>query len=254
MPDEAYAVHRGHGVLMPVLECRAARDLAKPTRSQSISTCLQGSGDVIRDTNPGKQAMAGFYMNEKFGAWQVGDDPDQGAVQFKLLFPDRTKSPSQYEARPGQPTYGDPQIVAIRVVGDFMSALGLMNWDGGSAPAMTKTPHPKGTVWTYRTPVELPQGFYQYKYLVTFANGTTRDVPDPCTRYGGSSDQNSGFVIGGSSPSDNLVPPVAGGRKNPRDLVVYELNIDDFTDQYRGLKAPVAAVRDRLDYTRLFKA
>jgi 1,4-alpha-glucan branching enzyme len=103
-------------------------------------------------------------------------------------------------------------------------------------------------VWTYQTPVALPKGFYQYKYLVTFANGTNRKVADPCTRYGGPADQNSGFVIGGSSPADNVVPPVAGGRKHLRDLVVYELNIDDFTEQYRGSKAPADAVRDRLDY------
>jgi 1,4-alpha-glucan branching enzyme len=192
--------------------------------------------------------MAGFYMSERFGAWQVGDDPDKGAVQFKLFFPDRNKAPEQYEARPGQPTYGDPQITAIRVVGDFMPALGLAAWDWANGPAMTKTSHAKGTVWTYQTPVELPKGFYQYKYLVTFANGTSRKVPDPCTRYGGPADQNSGFVIGGSSPADNVVPPVAGSRKHLRDLVVYELNIDDFTEQYRGSKAPVEAVRDRLDY------
>jgi 1,4-alpha-glucan branching enzyme len=192
--------------------------------------------------------MAGFYMSERFGAWQVGDDPDKGAVQFKLFFPDRNKAPEQYEARPGQPTYGDPQITAIRVVGDFMPALGLSTWDWANGPAMTKTSHAKGTVWTYQTPVELPKGFYQYKYLVTFANGTSRKIPDPCTRYTGPADQSSGFVIGGSSPADNVVPPVAGGRKHLRDLVVYELNIDDFTEQYRGSKAPVQAVRDRLDY------
>jgi 1,4-alpha-glucan branching enzyme len=192
--------------------------------------------------------MAGFYMSEHFGAWQVGDDPDKGAIEFKLFFPDRAKAPLQYEARPGQHSYGDPQIAAIRVVGDFMPALGLSSWDWANGPAMTKTDHPKGAVWTYRTPVELPLGFYQYKYFVTFADGTRRKVPDPCTRYGAPADQNSGIVIGGSAPADNVVPPVAGGRKHLRDLVVYELNIDDFTEQFRGLTAPVEAVRERLDY------
>jgi 1,4-alpha-glucan branching enzyme len=33
-----------------------------------------------------------------------------------------------------------------------------------------------------------------------------------------------------------------------RDLVVYELMIDDFTDEYRGYRAPLDAVQDRLDY------
>ena len=54
-------------------------------------------------------------MSERFGAWQVGEDPGKGVVQFKLFFPDRNKAPEQYEARPGQSTYGDPQIMAIRL-------------------------------------------------------------------------------------------------------------------------------------------
>jgi 1,4-alpha-glucan branching enzyme len=191
---------------------------------------------------------AGFYMLEQFGAWQVGDDHDQGAVRFKLFFPDRSRSPTQYEARAGKPTYGDPQISGIRVVGDFMSKLGLKDWDWANGLVMARTDHAKGTVWVYQTPVELPQGFYQYKYHVTFKDGSTRKVPDPCTRYGGTAGQNSGFVVGGSSPADNVVAPVAGGRKHLRDLVVYELNIDDFTEQYRGLESPAQAVRDRLDY------
>ena len=72
-----------------------------------------------------------------------------------------------------------------------------------------------------------------------------RKVSDPCTRYGGSENQNSALVIGGSDPA---VAPLAGGRKHLRDLVVYELMIDDFTDEYRGARAPLDAVRDKLDY------
>src|SRR5205823_13269696 len=44
------------------------------------------------------------------------------------------------------------------------------------------------------------------------------------------------------------VAPLAGGRKHLRDLIVYELMIDDFTDEYRGARAPLDAVRDKLDY------
>jgi hypothetical protein len=47
--------------------------------------------------------MAGFYMDERFGAWQVGNDPNQGAVQFKLFFPDRAKSPSLTSPVPVSP-------------------------------------------------------------------------------------------------------------------------------------------------------
>ena len=192
--------------------------------------------------------MAGFYMEERFGAWQIGEDTNQGAVEFNLFFPDRDKAPLQYGVRADRPNYGNSQIESIRVVGDFMPSLGLKAWDWSNGPSMTKTPHPKGWVWSYRTPDALPSGFYEYKYYLTFADGVARKVPDPCARYGGSTNQNSGFVIGGSRPSDHRVPPVNGGRKHLRDLVVYELNIDDFTANYRRSKAPVAAVQDRLDY------
>ncbi len=43
--------------------------------------------------------MAGLYMQKRFGAWQVGDNSDKGAVQFKLFFPGREKDPNQYESR-----------------------------------------------------------------------------------------------------------------------------------------------------------
>lgn len=189
-----------------------------------------------------------MYMTDRFGAWQVGDDPQQGAVEFKLFLPDRAHDPEQYEARPSQPGYGDPQIATVQAVGDFMRHLGWPDWNWDRAPQLTRAPHAQGWVWTYRTPQPLPQGFYEYKYLVTFRDGRRRLVGDPCTRYGGSVCQNSGFVIGGSRPQDNVVQPLAGGRKPLRDLIMYELMIDDFTDGYRGQRAPLDAVRDRLDY------
>jgi hypothetical protein len=180
--------------------------------------------------------MTEMYMSEHFGAWQVGNDPNQGAVEFKLFFPDRSKDSSQYEDKGG--TYGDPQIASIQVVGDFQAKLGQPAWDIGQAPKMQKVAHPKGWVWTYRTPIDLPAGFYEYKYYVTFNSGETRYVGDPCTRYGGSVNQNSAFVIGGSSPADNQIKPLKHGRKHLRDLIVYELMIDDFTDEYRSHRAP----------------
>ena len=78
--------------------------------------------------------MAGFYMDERFGAWQVGNNPNQGAVQFKLSFPDHAKSPSQYVTRPNQPNYANPQITSIRVVGDFMPSWGCKAGIGSMAP------------------------------------------------------------------------------------------------------------------------
>lgn len=197
-----------------------------------------------------------MYMQEKFGAWQVGTDPNQGVVAFNLFFPDRTVDASQYDATRwiGEsenswqvPDFGDPKIDSISVVGSFQSVLGQPAWDKTTAPMLVRQPHPKGHRWTYQTPIELPADFYEYKYVVRFQNGTERTLGDPCSRYGGRNNQNSGFVIGGSH---TVVRPLAGSRRHLRDLVIYELMIDDFTDEYRADRAPLDAVRDKLDYLR----
>jgi 1,4-alpha-glucan branching enzyme len=188
-----------------------------------------------------------MYMTEKFGAWQVGDHPERGNAEFKIFFPDRAKDGSQYEAERKNsagklvPDFGDPRIVSIQVAGDFQQS----KWDFAAAPHLIKEAHPKGWAWRFRTEGELPAGFYQYKYRVIFEDGTERITSDPCTRYGGSENQNAGLVIGGSL---SVVPPLAGERKRLRDLVVYELMIDDFTDEYRGARAPLDAVRSKLDH------
>jgi 1,4-alpha-glucan branching enzyme len=193
-----------------------------------------------------------MYMDNRFGAWQVGADPAKGAIEFKLFFPDRN-NPAQVDlANPnaaGRPTtYGDPRIQSIQVAGDFQAALGQSNWDFANAPQLTKAATAAGAVWSYVTPLELPADFYEYKYFVTFQDGTTRIVGDPCARYGGKENQNSAVVVGGSAPGQNVVRLLKHGRKHLRDLVVYELMIDDFTDEYRGFRAPLDAVRDKLDY------
>jgi 1,4-alpha-glucan branching enzyme len=188
-----------------------------------------------------------MYMSERFGAWQVGDDPDRGRVEFKIFIPDRAKESSQYEATRKDsagklvPDFGDPKIASIQVAGDFQKN----EWNFATAPSLKRKAHEKGWVWSFRTEEELPAEFYQYKYQVTFEDGTKRVTSDPCTRYGGSEKQNSGFVIGGSVVD---VLPLAGGRKHLRDLVVYELMIDDFTDEFRGARAPLDAVRSKLDH------
>ncbi len=200
-----------------------------------------------------------LYMKERFGSWQIGTDPHKGKVEFKLFFPDISRDPSQYNlddwkykkldkngkeidvVEPKPPNYGKTNIASIQVIGDFQSS----PWDKATAPAMTKSSHAKGTLWTYRTPLDLPAGFYEYKYFVTYNDGEQRYISDPCARYGGSKDLNSAFVIGGSF---STVTPIVGGRKNLRDLVVYELMIDDFTDEFRGVKAPLDAVTEKLDY------
>lgn len=208
-------------------------------------------------------------MSERFGSWQIGNDSSGGQVQFKIFFPDIAADPSQYittnttftennevQTFVKPPEYGDPQIDSIKVIGDFQTELGQTAWDISTAPNMTKAPHPKGAVWSYTTSVSLPEGFYEYQYFVTFDTGETRIVSDPCARYGGSrnldaiaenprDNLNAGIVVGGST---STVTPLPGGRKHLRDLIVYELNLDNFTDEFRGIRAPLDAVIDKLDH------
>lgn len=172
-----------------------------------------------------------FYMQERLGAWQTSGDETSGNVSFKLFFPSGF----------------DPQIQSVRVGGSFQHHLGTPDWDFDAGPPLQRNIRQEGDFWTFSTTHPLPAGFYEYKYAVTFTDGTTRIVSDPCTRYGGTSHQNAGFVIGGSRPEDNIVQPLAQ-RKPLRELVVYEMHIDDFTDEYRGVRAPLDAVTDKLDY------
>ncbi len=173
-------------------------------------------------------------MYENFGAVV-----DNGQVTFKLFLPDNQVEASQYVRG------GDPRISEIRVAGSFQHLVGGTDWDADSAPLLTKTEHDKGWLWTTTLDSALPEGFYEYKYFVTFQNGTDRWVTDPCTKYGGAGDfENSGFAVGGNRM---VVQPLAQ-RKPPQDLIIYELMIDDFTAEFRGDRAPLDAIHDRLDY------
>lgn len=172
-------------------------------------------------------------MKERLGAWQVGDSRTGGKVEFKLFFPKGF----------------DPQIRSIRVAGDFQEQISnVSNWNFRSGLPLESTAHEEGTLWICSTEEELDAGFYQYKYLVEFIDGESRIVSDPCTRYGGENNQNAGFVIGGSRPSDNIVAPLAHGRELQRNLIIYEMHLDDFTRDFRKRKAPLEAAIDKLDY------
>lgn len=171
-------------------------------------------------------------MYEQFGATVAGS-----GVTFRLFFPDIAIDPSQY-------VRGDiPHIRGIRVVGTFQSALGETDWDISGGVPLTKGAHTHGHLYSASLP-RLPDGFYEYKFFVEFENHTTRWCSDPCSRYDGSELQNSGFVVGGNRMA---VTPIAA-RKPLKDLVVYELMLDDFTAQYRGNRAPLDAVRDKIPY------
>jgi 1,4-alpha-glucan branching enzyme len=198
-----------------------------------------------------------MYMdgaNKQFGAWRLNDAAMSSAVKFSIFFPDRAKDPGQYASKPQDKNgnvlqianYGNPQIKSIHVAGSFQSSLGQVDWTVDPANAMTQTAHPQGSIWSYTTAL-LPQGFYEYKYVVTFQSAQQRWVSDPCSRYGGSAEfHNSGFVVGPSPiPTTNPLPTP---RKHLRDLVVYEINLDDWTVEFRDGRAPFDAACDKLDY------
>ena len=180
-------------------------------------------------------------MYQTFGVREVGDTK---CARFRVFVPDSAVDAAQYQRG------ALPQIAQVHVIGDFQASFGKANWTPSPLFRLKKKrftdpedKKPKGWLYELKTK-PLKDGFYQYKLHVTYTDGTTRIVCDPCTRYGGISDQNSGFVIGGPKMTTT---PLA----NPRplnELVLYELMIDDFTATIRGNKAPLAVVRERLDY------
>jgi 1,4-alpha-glucan branching enzyme len=176
--------------------------------------------------------IGGQVMYENFGAVINGNK-----VEFRLFFPDSDSDPVQYQRG------GLPNIETIQVTGDFQAKLGAKDWDFRNAPEMEKTSHPKGMLYTYEIP-HLPDGYYEYKYFVTFKNGTSRWCTDPCTKYGSGEMENSAFVIGGH---DTDVRPIKN-RQPQKDLIIYELMPDDFTAEFRGNNAPFDAVKMKLDY------
>src|SRR5258708_2363101 len=171
-------------------------------------------------------------MYENFGA-VVTDS----FVRFSVFFPDNLVDPTQYQRG------SLPNIATLRATGDFQSAGGGQDWDHLNGPILVKQSHPKG--WVYTAVVDgLADGFYQYKYFVEFADGTTRWCGDPCSRYGGPVNENSGFVVGGA-----VIPVVPLANRLPLEqLVIYELMLDDFTAEYRAGRAPLEAVLDNVDY------
>jgi 1,4-alpha-glucan branching enzyme len=176
-------------------------------------------------------------MYEQFGfsRWP------NGRLGFQLFIPDNQIDAAQYGRG------GPCKITEVRVVGDFQTLVdpAAINWNAGSGLLMTRLAHPNGHLFTYELPNGFPDGYYQYKYVVTFQNGAVRWVGDPCTRYGGDSHDNSAFVVGGQPATGTRL--AASKRPGAQELVIYELMIDDFTAGYRGNRAPMDAVADKLD-------
>jgi 1,4-alpha-glucan branching enzyme len=166
---------------------------------------------------------------EQCGAWQSGP----GEVEFKVFFPGQGLGPYQY--RWG----GSPQITSLKVFGSFQTSA----WDAASAVSLARTPYLGGELWTAKVG-GLPPNFYEYALLVTFNNGSTRVVGDPCTKYGGSGLRGTcGFVVDAAGYVDVKADPLPPAkRRSLHELVLYELMLDDFTAEFRGLSAPVAAM------------
>lgn len=175
---------------------------------------------------------------------QFGFSRKPAGDQLQLFVPDNAIDPTQYSSG------GPCRIVEVRLVGDFQTILnpGATNWDYISGFVMGKTNHANGYLFTYVFPTPLPDGYYQYKYVVKFEDHSIRGIGDPCTKYGGDRDDRSAFVVGGTAVSTTAAAKDLANRLPTKDLRIYELMIDDFTSDYRGAQAPLDAVTGKLDY------
>jgi len=171
-------------------------------------------------------------MYERFGAAEVGDT---GVAELRVFFPDAALDPAQYTDG------GAPRITRLRAIGTFQAT----PWDVDTGLELTAAPYEgKGQLWTARTGA-LPPGFYEYQYYVEFETSPPRRVSDPCAKYGGTRGDRSGFVVDRRA---DVKVALLDERPPLQDLVVYELMIDDFTAEFRGGRAPLAALTDKVQY------
>lgn len=183
-------------------------------------------------------------MYEKFGSHEIGGT---GQVRFSVFVPDSTLDPTQYLIG------GSPGITDLYVVGSFQLSGGDPTWARLPSTRMAKSSYSRTAGsppigWLYSVTIgPLPAGFYEYKYSLSFESAPDRLVGDPCARYGGSENENAGIVVGGRDIP--RVTALSNAARLPyQDLIVYELMVDDFTAEYRGERAPLDAVKDKLDY------
>lgn len=171
-------------------------------------------------------------------------------VRFRLFFPDHTKDNTQYfeeyiikddEGRIITVDRGGlPRIKDIEIVGNFPVRTHKM-----MAPVPFPGRNPSGLLYESE-PVRLWEGFHLYSYLITFQSGETRLCNDPCAKY--CSRQNgrdrSAFVIGGCDMKAVSIK----NRLPHKELIVYEMNIDDFTDALIHHQSPLDVIKKKIDY------
>jgi hypothetical protein len=150
---------------------------------------------------------------------QFGFSRTAAGDMIQLFVPDNTIDPTQYARG------GPSRIVEVRVVSDFQNQVNAKatDWDYATGLVMKQTSNANGYLYTYQFPNPLPDGYYQYQYVVSFQDQSVRWIGDPCTKYGGDSDDRSAFVVGGSP----VKTEVLGNRLPTKDLLIYELMIDD---------------------------
>ncbi|HXN31932.1 MAG TPA: alpha-amylase family glycosyl hydrolase, partial [Polyangiaceae bacterium] len=175
-------------------------------------------------------------MYEQFGFGLAAN----GAQRFQLFLPSADVDPAQYARG------GSCHIHRVRVVGDFLSAMrpARRDWNPDDGVDMIRRPHANGILFEAALPAPLPPGFYEYKYYVDFATQRGRWVSDPCAKISGRSHGNSAFVVDRAP----LLAIDASAPATLSDLRIYEIMVDDFTRSYRGARAPLDALVDRLDY------
>jgi pullulanase len=157
-----------------------------------------------------------------------------GKQRFQLFIPDAGVDPTQYHLDRG----GQSRIASITVVGDFLES----PWDVSRGLTMKTVPHPNGILWEAELAQPLSEGFYQYKYVVTFQNGEVRWVADPCAKLSGTDTGNTAFVVGGASLQ--AIDPLPSTPLS--SVVAYEVMVDDATFEDRGNRAPLDVLWDRL--------
>src|ERR1700754_2829037 len=115
-------------------------------------------------------------MYELFGGTV---DQAKKTVTFRLFFPDGEQAPEQYDGG------GVPRIKAVSVGGSFQIPAWDMSAPGVMASYLYKDPVSKlvkGVLYSCEVG-PLPDGFYEYKYLIEFDNAMPRRVTDPCAKY-----------------------------------------------------------------------